>query len=229
VNRPEGHARARRMPRLILASSSPRRRQLLSDLGLPFEVRESNVAEDEEASGATGLAQAVEVARRLAQCKAEAVARSLGPEAAGAIEGVGVDGAVAVGPLVIGADTVVVLDGHILGKPRDAAEARGMLRELAGRRHTVVTGVAVCDVASGRSLVAHEETRVFMRGLAADEIAAYVATGEPLDKAGAYAVQGLGALLVERIEGCYFNVVGLPLARLGSMLESFGVRVLGGE
>jgi len=128
------------------------------------------------------------------------------------------------GEIVIGADTLVVLDGQIFGKPVDADDARRMLTELAGRRHTVFTGVAV--ILNGQAWTDVATTEVAIRSLTGEEISAYVATGEPLDKAGAYAIQGLGALLVERIEGCYYNVVGLPLVILAKLLEKAGVRLL---
>ncbi|HHY92885.1 MAG TPA: septum formation protein Maf, partial [Firmicutes bacterium] len=127
--------------------------------------------------------------------------------------------------LVVGADTIVVLADRILGKPRDEAEARSMLTALSGRWHQVFTGVAVIDPVSGRTVSAHETTRVKFRCLAARGIAAYVATGEPLDKAGAYGVQGKGALLVECIDGCFYNVVGLPLVKLAAVLREFGFDV----
>jgi len=127
---------------------------------------------------------------------------------------------------VLGADTVVIHAGATLEKPGDAAEARKMLAVLAGEWHEVYTGLALVEPVSGNSLVEHERTRVKFRHLPPDEIEAYVRTGEPLDKAGAYGIQGLGAVLVERIEGCYTNVVGLPLARLAVMLREFGLDVL---
>jgi len=124
------------------------------------------------------------------------------------------------GRLVLGADTVVVLDGDILEKPADEAEAERLLGRLSGREHTVITALALCGGRAGDGLAAHESTRVWFLDHDPDALARYVATGEPMDKAGAYGIQGLGALLVERIEGCYFNVMGLPLARLGAMLRS---------
>lgn len=130
--------------------------------------------------------------------------------------------------LVLGADTAVVIGSQVLGKPACAAEAHTMLQCLSGATHRVYTGLALVQVAAGRVTrrrSAHEMTRVTMRRLGAREIAAYVATGEPLDKAGAYGIQGRGALLIEHIEGCYFNVVGLPLARLADLLGEFGVSV----
>ena len=126
--------------------------------------------------------------------------------------------------LVIGADTVVVLAGKVYGKPADAAAAARMLAELAGRTHSVWSGVAV--VGRGRCFVEAVETRVTLSGLSPEQIGRYVATGEPLDKAGAYAVQGIGALFVERIEGCYFNVVGLPLQALSRLLARAGLELL---
>ncbi|HEY3314398.1 MAG TPA: Maf family protein [Bacillota bacterium] len=187
---------------LILASTSPRRRTLLEQIGIPFEVVASEV--DEKLIEGTPVQQA----RALALTKARAVAAS---RRAG---------------LVIGADTIVVVGSAILGKPMDRKEARMMLGLLAGRRHQVITGVAVVDAAGGREVVGHEETAVWIRSLSAGEIERYAASGEPDDKAGAYAIQGLGSLLVERIEGCYFNVVGLPLVRLDRMLSEFGVHLL---
>ena len=125
--------------------------------------------------------------------------------------------------VVLGADTEVVLDGRYLGKPRDAADAARMLRELRGRTHEVVTGLALVDAPSGREETLAVTTRVTMIDAGAEEIAAYVATGEPLDKAGAYAVQGLGARLVARVDGCFTNVVGLPVETTGRLLKRWGL------
>ncbi|MHB0886073.1 MAG: Maf family protein [Bacillota bacterium] len=187
---------------LILASTSPRRKALLEQVGADFEVIPSELKESPI------IGTPVQQARALALDKARAVA-------AGRSSG-----------LIIGADTIVVVNSAILGKPRDRREARTMLRLLAGRRHQVITGLAVIAAAAGREVVAHEESAVWIRSLADDEIERYVASGEPDDKAGGYAVQGLGSLLVERIEGCYYNVVGLPLVRLDRMLTEFGVHLL---
>lgn len=192
---------------IVLASASPRRKQLLEQLGLEFSVIASKVTE----IVAPGLLPGA-VAESLAGQKARDVANSLRSG------------------LVIGADTIVVQqskEGYvILGKPEDALQAAEMLEMLSGSTHQVITGLALVDVETGRESLAHEVTTVNFRKLEAEEIAAYVATGEPLDKAGSYGIQGLGAVLVTGIEGCYFNVVGLPLVRLGMMLKEFGVSVL---
>lgn len=195
-------ARALARP-LVLASASPRRAALLAQVGLAFEVRVSDAAEDADRPGR----DAAEVARDHARAKALAVAREL-PER-----------------LVLGADTVVVLDGEVLGKPRDAQEADAMLRRLSGREHEVITAVALALGDGGRTRLLDEHaerTRVRFRQLAAAEIADYAASGEPLDKAGGYGIQGRGALLVRAIEGCYFNVVGLPLSSTWEMLVRLG-------
>ena len=125
--------------------------------------------------------------------------------------------------VVLGADTEVVLDGRYLGKPRDAADAARMLRALSGRTHEVVTGLALVDARSGREETLAVTTRVTMLDASDEDIAAYVATGEPLDKAGAYAVQGLGARLVARVDGCFTNVVGLPVETARRLLERWGL------
>lgn len=176
---------------LVLASASPRRRQLLAVLGRPFEVAAADVDERPrpgEAPDAYGL--------RLALDKARAVAASL----AGA------------SVTVLGADTVVVADGCILGKPADAADAHRMLALLRGRRHEVLTAVAAVDAADGRALADLAITGVWLRAFNAAEAADYVAGGDPLDKAGAYAIQHAGFRPVERLEGSETNVIGLPLA-----------------
>ncbi|MDI3280936.1 MAG: nucleoside triphosphate pyrophosphatase [Bacillota bacterium] len=189
--------------RIVLASSSPRRRELLRLLGLDFEVVPGGEVEYPYRGGDPAA-----YAQDLALRKARSVAESVG-------EG-----------LVIGADTIVLLDGRVLGKPKDEREAEEMLTLLSGRKHQVITGVAVVEAPSGRSSLRAVKTEVAFRPLRREEIQAYIATGEPLDKAGAYGIQGYGAVLVERVEGCYFNVVGLPLATLAEMLRDFGVDVL---
>lgn len=184
-------------PRILLASGSPRRRELLNGLGLEFEVVKPDVDES-PLPGEEPEAMCV----RLSALKANAVCA--GDE-----------------DIVIAADTTVVIDGRSLGKPSSRDEARSMLRMLQGREHTVITGVAVRRGAETASCA--ERTAVRFRSLSDDEIRAYTETGECDDKAGAYAVQGVGSLLIAGITGDYFNVVGLPLCRLSEMLAQFGV------
>ncbi len=195
------------VPEIILASASPRRAALLTQIGLPFRVVPSGLEEDGGAAS-DRLADHEQQACALARAKAEEVAVRVRSG------------------LVIGADTIVVCEGVPYGKPRDAREAEAMLLRLAGRTHHVITAVAVVDAASGRSEGAAAVTAVHMRQIDEGEAAAYVATGEPMDKAGAYGIQGRGALLVDRIEGDYSAVVGLPLPTLTVLLGRFGVRVL---
>ena len=198
--------------RLVLGSGSPRRAQLLSQLGLDFDQVVSGEAEPAPVPG-----DPAEQAIRCAATKARAVREFL-RDAVGRLSGEPVR------TIVIGADTMVVVDGAILGKPADADEAAAMLRRLADRRHRVYTGMCLLgpDRLEQRDCVS---TEVWMRPLSAATIDAYVATGEPMDKAGGYAIQGMGARFVERISGCYYNVVGLPLARLAAMLEEAGFRL----
>ncbi len=177
--------------KLVLASASPRRRKLLENAGLEFSVRPADV--DESRRPAESPLGYVE---RLAETKARAVWRA--------------------GELTLGADTTVVASGEILGKPADESEARTMLARLSGRAHEVVTGYCAFD--GERAATGVETTKVFFRALSESEIAAYAASGEPLDKAGAYGIQGLASKFVERVEGCYFNVVGLPVARVFSLI-----------
>lgn len=190
---------------IILASGSPRRRELLSLLGLPFEVITS---EADESTPPDWTPE--QIVCNLALRKAEAVISAVGERKA----------------VIIGSDTIVVLDDTVLGKPVNELDSRAMLTALQGRKHRVYTGVACIGLPDGKTLVDHRVTSVTMRAMSDNEIAAYIATGEPADKAGSYAIQGLGATLVERIEGCYFNVVGLPLSLLGGMLSRFGITVL---
>ena len=183
---------------IILASASPRREQLLRQVGCEFRVEVSQAEEN----NAADLPPA-ELVRVHALAKARAVAATA-----------------PAGEIVIGADTLVVLAGKVYGKPKSAADAESMLAELAGRTHSVWSGVAV--VSQGQCLVDAVETRVTLAKLTAEQIRRYVATGEPLDKAGAYGVQGPGGVFVERIEGNYFNVIGLPLPLLYAMLVDAG-------
>ncbi len=188
--------------KIVLASQSPRRKELLGRMGLEFVTQASKIDE----SAFDGL-EARELVATLSREKAQWIARQLDGEA-----------------LVIGADTVVVRDGAALGKPKDAEDAVAMLLSLSGRDHQVCTGVTVCR--GDRVLTQVEETQVTFRELTEAEVRQYVSTGEPMDKAGAYGIQGLGGLLVEGIRGDYSNVVGLPVCRLGQMLKDFGVDCL---
>jgi len=185
-------------PLIVLASSSPRRRGILASLGLRFEARAADV--DESLLPSEG---AFDAAERLALAKAATV-RGAAPDT-----------------LVVAADTLVVLEGEALGKPRDRADARRMLSALAGRDHDVVTGVACAR--GGRVVSGRETTRVVFAPMSRAEIAEYAETGEPDDKAGAYALQGLGGLFVERVEGSPSNVVGLPLRLLYRLAAELGV------
>jgi septum formation protein len=183
-------------PRVVLASASPRRRELLSVVGIAHEVRPANI-DEAYLEGETPRAHC----ERLAREKAQTIA--------------------APGTVTIGSDSIVVVDGEVLGKPRDEADAAAMLRRLSGRSHVVMTGVAADW--DGRLVSAVEEVGVTFRALSEDDIAGYVATREPMDKAGAYGIQGYGATIVERVDGDYFAVMGLPIQRLVRLLESLGL------
>ncbi len=190
---------------LVLASASPQRRKLLRAAGVRFIVRPSRAREDHAARVSCPA-----LVRRNALIKAQEVA-----------------GRVRKGSVVIGADTLVVAaGGRIIGKPRTLAEARRNLRDLSSRPHAVHTGVAVIDTADGRTLTAHEKTRVFMHRLSEAEIARYHEAAPPLDKAGGFDIEGRAGLFIHRIEGCHTNVIGLPMARLRLMLAQIGVRLL---
>ena len=192
---------------IVLASSSPRRRSIFERLGVACELAEADVDEraipyktPRELALKAALAKASHVAEaRLKRAPASAVARRA---------------------LVVGVDTIVVLDGLVYGKPDDAADARRMLAELTGRTHTVISGVALVEV-GGTTLMDAVETDVVLRPATADEIAEYVSTGEPLDKAGSYALQGEGRRFVAEVRGDYFNVVGLPVTRLLEMMAEY--------
>ena len=214
-----GFAKMRGMSRLVLASASPRRRELLAQAGFVFDVIPAHIPE-EPREGEDPEAYVM----RLAREKARAVFDGLGAEKQGqrdrGTEGQrnrGTEGQ-RDGIVVLGADTTVTLDRHILEKPRDAEDAKRMLRMLSGKTHRVITGVALVDARG--SQVAAETTAVWFAELTEDEIAEYVASGEPMDKAGAYGIQGRAAKWIPRIEGCYFNVVGLPLALVAGMLKT---------
>lgn len=189
--------------KLILASGSPRRAELLERMGLSFTVQPSNTEEILE----PGLTPRQEV-MSLSRQKSEAVRATLQEEA-----------------VVLSADTVVVLDGHILGKPADEEDAVKMLTALSGRSHLVLTGITV---SGPRGTVSDcEETEVFFRPMSQEEIRRYVATGDPMDKAGAYGIQGYAALFVEKLVGDYYNVMGLPVCKTGLLLRKAGIPVLG--
>ena len=194
-------ASALKIPRLILASASPRRSALLSQIGITFEVRPSDIIEP--SPNVHVNTPASEVTQKLALLKARDVAQHFNES------------------IIIGADTLVSLEGTLLGKPTDDADAFKMLTHLSGTCHEVVTGVALVEVGAGREVVWSETTQVYFRELDSTEIAAYIASGETSDKAGAYGIQGRGAAFVRRIEGCYFNVVGLPLASFVEHLSNF--------
>jgi septum formation protein len=202
------------MRRLVLASASPRRRELLAQAGYAFEVRPAHVNEDLR-PGEDAIAYVV----RLAREKALAVFNQLSKLGALGLDSETWESTTSdpQSLTVLGADTTVTLDNHILAKPEDAADAARMLRMLSGRTHRVITGVAIATPKGVE--VAAEVTGVQFRTMSEEEIAAYVASGEPMDKAGAYAIQGLAAKWIPRVEGCYFNVVGLPLALVATMLE----------
>jgi septum formation protein len=186
--------------KLILASSSPRRAEILRNAGIAFSVLSSAIDETPSPNEPPK-----DLVLRLANAKAELVAaRAVGPA------------------IVIAADTVVVLDNKNLGKPRSTDDAHRMLEQLSGRTHSVLTGVSLIRLPDASHLEFVESTLVHFNALSAEEISNYLSTGEPYDKAGAYAIQGRAARYIPRIEGCYFNVVGLPLARLVSALHQLG-------
>ena len=190
------------MRRLVLASTSPRRRELMAMIGLAFEVHAPRFEELSDAA-LSPRAEALEFAR--------AKARSLSADFPQA--------------LLIGSDTLIEFQGEKIGKPKDAADALAMLLMLAGKPHTIHTGLAVFDAAEGRDLSLVRQVKILMRPFDAAEAEAYVATGEPLDKAGAYAIQGDGRKLIEEVEGDYEAAVGLPTKDLIRLLEEFGVKM----
>jgi septum formation protein len=191
------------MKKIILASGSPRRKELLKNIGLKFEVSAEDVEEE-----LTGSLSPATLAEKLSLKKAKAAAKKY-PDA-----------------IIIAADTIGVFEGQIIGKPHTAIEAKRMLTMLSGKSHLVVTGYSIIDTGIKKSVTKSVETKVYFRKLTKAEIESYVKTGEPLDKAGAYAIQGLGALIVEKIEGDYYNIIGLPLNSLMESLREFGVKIL---
>jgi len=191
------------MKKIILASASPRRKEILEITGLKFSVCVSDYEEDLSLK-----LPPRDLARFLSRKKAETIAHKYK------------------NAIIIAADTVIVFKNRILGKPHRDKEAGKMLRLLNGRSHSVITGFTILDTGSGKKLSRSVETKVYFKRLSMEEIRAYVRSKEPLDKAGAYAIQGLGAVFIERIEGDFFNVVGLPLCALTESLKEFGVYVL---
>ena len=191
------------MKTIILASASPRRRELLEKIGLRFKVEPSNYEEDIHSR-----LEPHKLAQKVSLEKAEAVASKHK------------------NTIVIAADTFVVFGGQILGKPHTEKEAREMLEAISGKSHSVITGFSIIDTCKNKALSKSVETKIYIRRLTSAEIDAYVKSKEPLDKAGAYAIQGLGAVFVEKIEGDYFNVIGLPLSALTEALKEFGINIL---
>jgi septum formation protein len=191
------------MKQIILASASPRRKELLSLIGLKFKVDAGSYEED-----LSLRLRPHELAKHLALEKAGTVCHKYNDA------------------LVIAADTFIVFRNKLLGKPHTDEEALRMLALLNGKAHAVITGYAVIDTATGKSLCRSVRTKVWFRKMSGEELQAYVRTGEPLDKAGAYAIQGMGSLIVKKIDGDYFNVIGLPLSSLAATLKRFGIRVL---
>jgi septum formation protein len=191
--------------KLILASSSPRRAEILRGAAIPFEICPAEIDETPRSGEA---AQAMVV--RLARAKAHAAAAKLGPATPECV--------------ILGADTTVELDGEIIGKPRDAAHAREMLKKLSGRTHHVLSGISLLRLPGNTERAAVETSAVTFASLSEEEIEFYVSSGEPFGKAGGYAIQGIGGRFIPRVAGCYFNVVGLPLARLYDLLPELGWR-----
>jgi septum formation protein len=191
--------------KLILASSSPRRAEILRGAAIPFEICPAEIDETPR-SGETAQAMVA----RLARAKAHAAATKLGPAAPECV--------------ILGADTTVELDGEIIGKPRDAAHSREMLEKLSSRTHHVLTGISLLRLPGNAERAAVETSAVTFASLSEREIEFYVSSSEPFGKAGGYAIQGIGGRFIPRVEGCYFNVVGLPLARLYDLLRELGWR-----
>lgn len=192
------------MRTFILASASPRRRELLKQAGIPFEAIPARGEEH------TTKEAPKDIVQELALKKAREIAENAPKDA-----------------VILGADTVVAFDGKILGKPKDARDAEGMLAMLSGNTHSVFTGVAVIDKENNHTINFYEETKVTMYSMSQEEIKAYVKTGEPMDKAGAYGIQGKCAIHIEKIQGDYNNVVGLPIAAVYQRLKKIGIEICG--
>lgn len=187
--------------KIVLASSSSRRCRLLEQLGIPFTVVDPGEVE-------ITFGEPEEQAVKNATAKAKTIAEQIDRD------------------VVLGADTIVVKEGHVIRKPADANEAKNILKKLSGDFHKVITGVAIIDASSGRIETDVAETVVHIKDLSDDEIDSYLATGESFGKAGGYAIQGIGALLVDYIQGCFYNVVGLPLSKLERLLKRFDIHIL---
>ncbi|MCT4688921.1 Maf family protein [Vallitalea sp.] len=189
------------MKNIILASKSPRRKELLERLNLDFDVKVSNLDEDRFEQDLPW-----EFVEKLAYEKANSVSKLVDNDS-----------------LVIGCDTVVVYEDKILGKPKDTIQARDYLKKLSGKKHLVYSGIAILNMNSNNNYISHEVTEVYMKELNEEEITCYINTGEPLDKAGAYGIQGVGSIFIEKINGDYYNVMGLPLNKLYKGLSKLGV------
>jgi septum formation protein len=194
-------------PKLVLASASPRRQELIAILGLPVQIIPSRVQEDTPDHWSPS-----QIVEGLSKRKADAVKDKLSESTD-------------FSSIVVGSDTIVVLNGKVMGKPRDASEAEQMLQELAGEVHEVYTGITCIRISDAKTVTSHRVTKVRMRNLTSTQISRYVSTGESMDMAGAYGIQGIGSLLIESIDGCYFNVVGLPLSLLAVILEQFDITI----
>ncbi|MBU3934863.1 septum formation inhibitor Maf [Patescibacteria group bacterium] len=191
------------MKQIILASQSPRRKQLLEQIGLEFEIDPSNYEED-----MTLKMEPKKLAEFLSLGKAKDVAERHKDT------------------IIISADTIVAVDNEVFGKPKTPERAKYMLEKLSGRAHSVITGFTIIDTETNKQISKSIETKVYFKDLSEQEIDLYIATSEPLDKGGAYAIQGLAALFVEKIEGDYFNIVGLPILALTTELKNLGVNIL---
>ncbi|MDI9514441.1 MAG: septum formation protein Maf [Clostridiaceae bacterium] len=196
------------MPKLILASASPRRKDLLKQIGLEFEAYPADIDEN-----SLGYMDAGKYAEEMSRRKALMVAKDF-------------YGATDEEHLILGADTTVEIDGTILGKPEDYDDAVRMLESIQGKWHRVITGITLVNAKNREVLTDSEMTRVKIRSMTPEMIQAYLRTGESLDKAGAYGAQGYGSLIVERVEGCFFNVIGLPIYKLSRLLEQQGFKML---
>jgi septum formation protein len=189
--------------KLILASASPRRKKLLNQLGLRFTIIPSKINEEEYSN-----LPPIRMVKELAMAKAKAV------------------GKLVEDTVIIAGDTIVLNDGDVLGKPKDKEDAAIMLKKLSGKSHTVLSGLAVLSTSNNKIIVEYDRTEVLMSEITDDEIKKYINTGEPIGKAGSYAIQGLGGIFVEKIDGSYFTVMGLPIHKLQTMLNDFSISVI---